>query len=383
MTKTPINWDLFTNSGERIDPDTLWPAPPPWRDWHREEQKPDARKAADEAYWQQVEDLPKRIEATRRRGEVLQLPRTEANKLTDEAERVRLAVNAAIHLRRPLLVTGTPGSGKTSLAHAIAWELRLGPVLHWPITPRSRLIEDGLYQYDALGRLHDSQFAATNEQDKSKRSADDFPASDYIALGPVGTAFLPFQRPRVLLIDELDKSDLQLPNELLNLFEEGEYDIPQLIREAKRCGGKTPTPVRTCDPGATSSITTGRVRCSEFPIVVMTSNRERDFPAAFHRRCIRVEMPAPTDAIAFQWLVRKHFEQQSRGKLADKKQVLDEILTFLETTKQDDRATDQLLNALHLLTLPNAAAPTKDQIETLRSVLYKGLRARDGGADGG
>ena len=71
MTKTPINWDLFTNSGERIDPDTLWPAPPPWRDWHREEQKPDARKAADEAYWQQVEDLPKRIEATRRRGEVL------------------------------------------------------------------------------------------------------------------------------------------------------------------------------------------------------------------------------------------------------------------------------------------------------------------------
>jgi hypothetical protein len=125
------------------------------------------------------------------------------------------------------------------------------------------------------------------------------------------------------------------------------------------------------------------VRCSEFPIVVMTSNRERDFPAAFHRRCIRVEMPAPTDEIAFQSLVRKHFEQQNRGKLADKKQVLDEILTFLETTKQDDRATDQLLNALHLLTLPNAAAPTKDQIETLRSVLYKGLRARDGGADGG
>ncbi len=382
MTSTQINWDLFTNSGSQLEPATPWPEAPPWRDWHRQKQEPGADNSADEAYWDQVEKLPEQQEKTRRRGEVLQLPRDESNQLTEEAERVRLAVNAAIHLRRPLLITGTPGSGKTSLAHAIAWELRLGPVLHWPITPRSRLIEDGLYLYDALGRLHDSQFAATSDGGNGKRSADDFPVADYITLGPVGTAFLPFQRPRVLLIDELDKSDLQLPNELLNLFEEGEYEIPQLIREAKRPTNKDSYPVRTHDPGATAHIRAGRVRCHEFPIVVMTSNRERDFPAAFHRRCIRVEMPAPTNVSAFKSLVRKHFEQQNRGKLAEKKNVLDEIVTFLETTKQEDRATDQLLNVLHLLTQSNSTGPTKEQIETLRSVLYKGLRSRDGSPEG-
>ena len=382
MTSAPINWDLFSNSGSQIDPATRWPEAPPWRAWQRQEHEPDTSNSADEEYWQQVEKLPEQQERTRRRGEVLQLPRDESNQLTEPAERVRLAVNAAIHLRRPLLITGTPGSGKTSLAHAIAWELRLGPVLHWPITPRSRLIEDGLYLYDALGRLHDSQFAATSDADKGKRSPDDFPVADYISLGPVGTAFLPFQRPRVLLIDELDKSDLQLPNELLNLFEEGEYEIPQLIREAKRRANKNSHPVRTHDPGATAQIPAGRVRCHEFPIVVMTSNRERDFPAAFHRRCIRVDMPAPTDQAAFQSLVRKHFEQQNRGQLADKKNVLDEIVTFLETTKQEDRATDQLLNVLHLLTQSNSAGPTKEQVETLRAVLYKGLRGRDGSPEG-
>jgi hypothetical protein len=68
--------------------------------------------------------------------------------------------------------------------------------------------------------------------------------------------------------------------------------------------------------------------------------------------------------------------------LADKKNVLDEIVTFLETTKQEDRATDQLLNVLHLLTQSNSTGPTKEQIETLRSVLYKGLRARDGNPEG-
>jgi hypothetical protein len=140
--------------------------------------------------------------------------------------------------------------------------------------------------------------------------------------------------------------------------------------------------VRTHDAGASAQIPGGRVRCNEFPIVVMTSNRERDFPAAFHRRCIRVDMPAPTDQAAFQSLVRKHFEQQNRGKLADKKNVLDEIVTFLETTKQEDRATDQLLNVLHLLTQSNSTGPTKEQIETLRAVLYKGLRARDGSPEG-
>lgn len=386
MTAQSASWDVFTNSGEQHDPPVDWPPPPPWRDRSlqpKTETPPDRR--ADAAYWDKVEKLDEKEALLRQRGAVFRLPRTEDNTLTDAAEQVRLAVNAAIHLRRPLLVTGTPGSGKTSLAHAIAWELQLGPVLHWPITPRTRLIEDGLYLYDALGRLHDSQFAASRSSHPSQGSPDDFPAADYITLGPVGTAFLPFERPRLLLIDELDKSDLQLPNELLNLFEEGEFDIPQLIREAKRSANNRKdfsTPVRTHDPGATVVIPDGRVRCSEFPVVVMTSNREREFPAAFHRRCIRVDMPAPTDQAAYQAVVREHFKLQKRGQLADQAMVIEEILEFLETTREQDRATDQLLNALHLLTLPSGKKPTKEQITRLRTVLYRGLRARDFGSDG-
>jgi MoxR-like ATPase len=384
MNTTPATWDLFTNSGRRPDPPLPWPEAPPWRARNPLRQpgvEEQGEGRDDAAYWAKVEKLEERESLLSRRGQVFLLPRKDDHQLTDDAERVRLAVNAAIHLRRPLLVTGTPGSGKTSLAHAIAWELQLGPVLHWPITPRTRLIEDGLYLYDALGRLHDTQFAAANTGDATQRSPDDFPAADYITLGPVGTAFLPFQRPRLLLIDELDKSDMQLPNELLNLFEEGEYEIPQLIREAKRRPGVSATPVRTHDPGASVVIPDGRVRCNEFPVVVMTSNRERDFPAAFHRRCIRVDMPAPTDQAAFQAVVREHFNQQNRGELADQTLVIDEILQFLNSTSEKNRATDQLLNALHLLTLPNSTGPTPEQIITLRSVLYKGLRVRDASPD--
>ena len=124
------------------------------------------------------------------------------------AERILLAVNAAIHLRRPLLVTGLPGSGKTSLAYAIATELGLGPVLVWSITPRSRLLEDGLYRYDALARLQQADLDRSAEATGQPRQP---PVIDpYLRLGPVGTAFLPSRWPRVLLIDEIDKGDLQL-----------------------------------------------------------------------------------------------------------------------------------------------------------------------------
>lgn len=124
-------------------------------------------------------------------------------------------VNAALYLRRPLLVTGNPGTGKTSLAYSVAYELDLGEVLYWPITTRTTL-KDGLYNYDAVGRLQDAKL---NPDDSLNR------IGKYITLGPLGTALLPSERPRVLLIDEIDKSDVDLPNDLLHVFENGEYTI--------------------------------------------------------------------------------------------------------------------------------------------------------------
>ena len=129
-------------------------------------------------------------------------------------------VNAALALRRPLLITGNPGTGKSSLAYAVARELGLKNVLKWAITTRTTL-KDGLYSYDAIARLQDAQ--ASGEDNRQE-------TGNYITLGPLGTAFLPADLPRVLLIDEIDKSDIDLPNDLLNLFEDGEFSIPELQR---------------------------------------------------------------------------------------------------------------------------------------------------------
>jgi MoxR-like ATPase len=172
-------------------------------------------------------------------------------------------VNAAIVLRRPLLVTGKPGTGKSTLAYAIAWELNLGPVLRWSITT-SATLRDGLYRYDALERLRDASLPGSKVQ-----------IGDYIRLGPLGTAFIPADRPRVLLIDEIDKSDIDLPNDLLHIFEEGEFEIPELARTAD---ASEATFVLPGDGRGWVPVNQGTVRCRQFPIVIMTSNNERDFP---------------------------------------------------------------------------------------------------------
>ena len=173
-----------------------------------------------------------------------------------------LAVNAALYLRRPLLITGKPGTGKSTLISKVAYELNLGPVIRWPITSRST-VRGGGHEYDAVGRLQ-----------AGKRR--ELPVEQYLKLGPLGTALIAKLWPRPLLIDEIDKSDLDFANDLLNVVEEGEYEIPELRRL-----NQGPESASMTASGDLATIAKGRIRCSQFPFVVMTSNAERDCPPAF------------------------------------------------------------------------------------------------------
>lgn len=294
------DWLLYTGSRRPHDGIDRLPPPPPWR-------------ACDGG---PVLDTPEGGSGNTHQATTYRPP--------DDAVQ---QVNAALYLRRPLLVTGPPGTGKSTLAYAVAHELGLGPVLHWPITSRTTL-RDGLYQYDPLTRL----YAA---------GRDDAPAEEdigrYISLGPLGTALLPYGRPRVLLIDEIDKSDIDLPNDLLTIFEKGEYEIPELSRRADPSAE-----VRTADGrGDRVTVHGGRVRCNAFPLVVMTSNGEREFPPAFLRRCVTVELRQPSDEAELSAIVREHL-----GPLADQSEDL--VRRFFERSSAGTLATDQLLNAVYL-----------------------------------
>jgi MoxR-like ATPase len=260
------------------------------------------------------------------------------------------AVNAALVLRRPLLLTGRPGSGKSSLIESVARELRLGPVLRWHVTSRSTLTE-ALYRYDAIGRLQ-----ARNLESRAPS------ISDYLRLGPLGTALLPTKRPRALLVDEIDKSDIDLPNDLLNIFERGEFEIPELARLRARI-----VKVREHASDRTIAVTRGKVRCYEFPFVVLTSNGERDFPAPFLRRCIRLRMPDPTPELLAQIVTAHLGESVSAASTA--------LITEFAARSKDNRAqaTDQLMNAVYLVT--RQSAPEGDERERVVELLLKQLTA--------
>lgn len=311
MSQEPT-WGVYRGTGEALDTherDRRWPPPPPWRDFRNRSEAADL---------------------SRRLGHVEPAYRPDPREVA--------MVNAAITLRRPLLVTGRPGSGKSSLAYRITRELRLGPVLRWPVTSRTTL-RAGLYEYDAIGRA---------------RAAGGDPATagigDFVHLGPLGTAFLPAELPRVLLVDEMDKGDFDLPNDLLNLFEDGEFTIPELVRLR---AGEPRVTVHTADPGGTATVHGGVVGCHAFPIVVITSNGERDFPAAFLRRCLHLEMPEPT-AEQLAAIVAAHFPGHGRD---DSREL---ITAFLDRSRRlGGLAADQLLNAVQLAT-SGAYEPTSD-----------------------
>jgi MoxR-like ATPase len=290
---------------------------------------------SDAKYWEELQKIAKKRSRDLDRGRSFQVPQLGSDQDKNQPTVID-AVNAALYLRRPLLITGKPGSGKTTLAYAIAHELKLGPMLVWSVTARSNL-QQGLYQYDAIARLQDAQLSQTDPSAENYRNI-----GQYIRLGPIGTAFISSQRPRVLLIDEIDKSDINLPNDLLNLLEEGRYEIPELRRLAKR--GEAKQQVESED-GLEVEIQDGQVSCQAFPVVVMTSNGEREFPSAFLRRCVRVQIPTP-EKEALASIVKAHLGAELTQQFDS---VIEEFVKCNEEEK-GNLATDQLLNTLYLLT---------------------------------
>jgi MoxR-like ATPase len=310
---TDTSWHIYRGDGGRHDDVDRLPPPPPWRQFDGEVLEPaqpadtigtDARPGAAER---------------------------AANYRADPS--VVNMVNAAMYLRRPLLVTGRPGTGKSSMAFSIAWELGLGRVLSWPVTSRSQL-QHSLYGYDAIGRLQEANLRRLGQQGPPDTSAGQF-----ITLGPLGTALIARERPRVLLVDEFDKGDIDLPNDLLNVLEEGEFPIPELAREEH----DEPVRLFTYD-GGSALVRGGRVRCRAFPIIIITSNGERAFPEAFKRRCLQVTIGEP-DEERLAMIVRTQLGNESM----DRAEVL-----FREFVNRRDAGapvpTDQLLNAVYLAT---------------------------------
>lgn len=182
------------------------------------------------------------------------------------SEPLKNAVNVTIALQRPLLIRGEPGTGKTLLAHSIANGLEKRLIV-WNIKSTTKA-QEGLYVYDTVQRLNDSRFGGSDVSD----------IKQYIKLGKLGQAFVSPEQV-VLLIDEIDKADLEFPNDLLNELEEMSFYIPE---------------------------TNETITANHRPIVVITSNAEKELPDAFLRRCIFHYIEFPNSEL-MEEIVRVHF----------------------------------------------------------------------------
>lgn len=220
------------------------------------------------------------------------------------------AVNLAIFLeKRPLLLKGEPGCGKTTLAQAVAYELGL-PYETWYIKSTTRA-RDGLYTYDAVGRLHDAQLARMNEASNSKVENLD----NYIKLGPLGRAFKNEQRT-VVLIDEIDKADIDFPNDLLRELDEQRFTIEEKGQE---------------------------VKANYPPIVIVTSNDEKDLPDAFLRRCLFYYIQFPYPQLGN--IVKSHFLESSSDLVEAAVKRFSELRQKMEKGKAGKKvSTSELLD---------------------------------------